>query len=153
MDPRLYMLAGTFALLVIALVATVVSFVRTSRRGRLEPMEPTAPQGEWSELPPPECRDFDTSLEGLEVKVSADSPSAALLMPLRTGTWTPPEEPAPADVLPEAALATRIATFPVQEPSWASAIPDPVALGAVEVPSGLGINAMPPAEALPSLSQ
>ncbi len=37
MDPRLYMLAGTFALLVFAIVATVVSFVRASRRHRLNP--------------------------------------------------------------------------------------------------------------------
>lgn len=124
MDPRLYMLAGTFALLVIALIATVISFIRATRRRRLEPPGPLASQTEWSELPPAEYRAFDTSLEGLEVKVSADSPSAALLMPLRTGTWTPPEAPAPAEVLPEAALETRIATFPVAEPSWASALPD-----------------------------
>lgn len=115
MDPRVYMLAGTFALLVIAVITTIVTMVRAVRRRRLVPAGPPASPGVWSDLPPAQQAEFDTSLEGLDVKLHPQSPSAALLLPLRTGTWIPPEAPAPADKLPEASLESRIATYPVVE--------------------------------------
>ena len=111
MDPRLYMLGGTFALLVIALVATIVSAVRASRRKRYTPDTAPATPFEWPALPPAPHANVDHSLEGLELDVPADSPSAALLTPLRTGEWQPPEEPAPAASLPGLALGTRVASY------------------------------------------
>lgn len=140
MDPRLYMLAGTFALLLIAVITAVISMVRAMRRRRREYSVPPVPVGGWSGTSPDQSREVDTSLEGLEVKVHAESPSAALLVPLRTGTWIPPESPAPVDKLPEAALETRIATYPVSHPGIET-IPDV----ATEEPSA----SAPAAEALP----
>ena len=112
MDPRLYMLAGTFALLVIALIATIVSAVRDSRRRHYDPNEAPSTPFEWPALPPAPDQPVDTSLDGLELDVPTDSPSAALLTPLRTGEWHPPEEaPAPAASLSQASLYARVASF------------------------------------------
>lgn len=113
MDPRLYMLAGTFALLVIAVIVTVVALIRKAGDRRIA--QRLRAQGEWSEETVAEFGTLDTSLDGLDVRVREDSPSAALLTPIRTGPWVPPEAPAPVEVLPLAALDTRIASYPMFE--------------------------------------
>jgi len=130
MDPRLYMLAGTFALLVIALIATIVSAVRGSRRRHYDPGEAPSTPFEWPALPPAPDQPVDTSLDGLELDVPTDSPSAALLTPLRTGEWYPPEEPAPAASLSQASLYARVASFEAETgvagPTAPAPRPEPV---------------------------
>jgi hypothetical protein len=151
--PLQYILVGTFTLLVVAIIATTVSLIRrVLNRRRHHPRPPVQP-GEWSELPPSQYREFDTSLEGLEVRVHEDSPSAALLMPLRTGTWTPPEAPAPVEKLPEASLESRIATFaedaPAQTEAAAAAVQEPPTAPWVYDPAGdrmVGNAPEPPVE-------
>lgn len=140
MDPRLYMLAGTFALLVIALITSLVSVVKAVRRRRIRPSGPLAPPAAMSALPPAQRVEFDTSLESLESKAREDGLSAELLVPLRSEPWIPPEQPAPAETLPEASLEMRIASYPVaerqltvpavrtsEEPSATSSVPEPPA--------------------------
>jgi len=126
MDPRLYMLAGTFAVLVIALVAIIVSAVRNSRRRHHDPDE--VPSEPFERPAPPSTSDHpvDTSLDGLELDVPSDSPSAVLLTPLRTGEWHPPEVPAPATSLPQASLYARVASFEAETGIAAPAAPAPL---------------------------
>lgn len=111
MDPRLYMLAGTFALLVIALGATIVSAIRASRRGRYVPDVEPDMQRQWPAVPQVPGQEPRTSLDGFELEVPGDSPCAALLTPLRTGSWEPPDEPAPAAILSSVSLDARVASF------------------------------------------
>ena len=73
------------------------------------------------------------ALEGLEFKVAPESPSAALLQPLRMGDWHPPAEPAPVAHLAPASLEHRLKGFgdseqepaPVGTPTTATAAPQP----------------------------
>ena len=126
-DPRLYMLAGTLALLLVAITATVISVLRTVRaRNRALHAGELAPQPVWSELPLPADRAFDANLDGLKVEVAHDSPSAALLTPMRTTGWAPADEPAPPNELHAVSLDKRIAEHPATsgEPSWAKSVPD-----------------------------
>ena len=125
MDPRLYMLAGTFALLVIALVAITVSAVRKSRRRHHDPDEVPSVPIESPALPPDLDQPVETSLDEPELDVPADSPSTALLTPLRIGEWCPPEEPAPAASLPEASLYARVASFETETGIAAPTTPEP----------------------------
>ena len=111
MDSRVYMLIGTFALLIVALLATIISAVRSGNRRMSMPDEPPNVAYEWPALPPAPSQSLDTDLEGLKLEVPPNSPSAALLAPLRTGTWQPPAELAPVALLPEASLDARIATY------------------------------------------
>ncbi len=156
MDPRLYMLAGTFALLVIAVLAALVSVLRSARRRRLPHVAPLSAPAQWPEMPTVDDAAFNPSLDGLELDVSADSPSAALLAPLRTGAWMPPESPAPAEVLPEASLANRIAEYPASAaPVDAAAVPAavteadagpaPSAVSEITVPAPSAAPEAPPA--------
>lgn len=121
MEYRLYILAGTFLLAVIAAAVFVVTLVRARRDDRLAP--PRILQHDPSTIP---ARDVgvDTDLHDLNVSVSADAPSAALLTPLRTGAWQPAEDPAPAERLPAVSLEERIADFvpapSVPEPAFAT---------------------------------
>lgn len=106
MDYRLVILAGTFLLLLIAVVVFLVTWVRWRRDKRdvgLRSPQATIPSAATGPL--------DTSLEGLELTVPADAPSASLLVPLRTGEWIPPESPAPVERLAEVALDERIANY------------------------------------------
>ena len=122
MDPRLYMLVATFALLIVALLATIISAVRSGNRRRSIPDEPPNVAYEWPALPPAPSQSLDTDLEGLKLEVPPESPSAALLTPLRTGTWQPPAELAPVALLPEVSLDARIATYQA-EPELADGEP------------------------------
>jgi hypothetical protein len=79
MDVRLYILAGTFALMVVSLITVVLVAARVRRRGKpLGPEEypATAP------VPMDEMSPVDADLAGLEVPVPENSPHAALLTPL-----------------------------------------------------------------------
>ena len=150
MDPRLYMLAGTFALLVIAVTVALISMLRTVRAGRRATQGgPPAPPPEWTDLPPATERTFDPSLDGLHVEVAHDSPSASLLTPLRTGVWRPPESPAPAHELHSVALNRRIAEHPAPrtEPVWASTVPVVAPSEPAPVPSAV---AAPPSTPVPA---
>ncbi len=120
MDYRLYILAGTFLLLIVAIVTFFVTLAR-SRRAE-EPMGGyAAAPAKYAALPPANARVVhDNSLAGLEVPVAPDAPSAALLTPLRTGEWMPPERPAPAEKLPDISLAERVAEF-----APAPSVPEP----------------------------
>ncbi len=97
--------AGAFVLLVVALIIFIVVLARSARGSRpgngarLHPLN-TAASGR-----------VDTDLKGLEVSVAKDSPSAALLAPLRESEWMPPETPAPAEDLPTVHLDQRIAEY------------------------------------------
>lgn len=106
MDVRLIILAATFALLIVS----AVSFVSTIVRGRrMRKLAGTLQQ--VSEFPTGGFHAVDTNLEGLDVHVDADAPSASLLTPLRRGEWKPPQTPAPPEELPAASLAGRIASM------------------------------------------
>ncbi len=113
MDPRLYMLVGTFALLVIALVATIVSIVRASRRTPRWSDTPVSEHVDWPALPPGPGPQIDMSLEGVDLSEPEDGPTAALLTPLRTGDWQPTEEPALVQSLSYLSLDARVASFHV----------------------------------------
>jgi|GEM_PF-1445513 len=119
MDIRVIILAGTFALFVVALII----FIVTASRARREARFGTAPEmPEWTGISG-STGPLDTSLEGLDVRVAEDAPSAALLTPLKTGEWMPPESPAPAAELPGASLEERIAEYQpvpdIPEPAFA----------------------------------
>jgi len=111
---------GSFALLVVAAVIFIVVLTK-SRRG-IE-----RDNGARHHLPvathAASKRPLDTSLEGLDLSPSEDAPSAVLLAPLRPSEWNPPDTPAPADELPAASLAERIAGYEpaidVPEPAFA----------------------------------
>lgn len=164
MDPRLYILAGTLLVLVAALVALLVLAVSGRRSSRAH-----APASQFPHpaLPAaPMDAEIDTSLEGLRVDVSADSPYAALLTPMRVGgAWEPPESPAPLADLTDASLASRseafsptpteLASFAGQTPDWVSAIPEaevapdtPAALTLPEVAPGIDLPPVPTAAAV-----
>jgi nicotinate-nucleotide--dimethylbenzimidazole phosphoribosyltransferase len=119
MDARLLILAATFGLFIASLIAFVVVLVRSRR-----PLPAPSTQLPWNALPAAPVETVDTSLAGLTVEPSAESPSAALLTPLRAGQWIPPEEPAPAEQLPSVALEERIASFEpapeIPEPAFAA---------------------------------
>ncbi len=118
MDVGLIAIAVTFGLLVVSLVTFVSSILRDRRlrrfAGDLQEVEFASPEAGGR---------FDASLEGLTVEVATDSPSAALLTPLRAGEWVPPSTPAPVDGLADVSLGTRIAGYSpppsVPEPSFA----------------------------------
>ena len=167
MDVRLYILAGTFALVVVAFLSFFASIVAAFRRRRAAK---AAPSFVWvDELPPNAGSTFDTSLDGLDVRIEPGTPQAALLLPLRAGEWQPPVEPAPLEQLQHAALSERVATFhpapdvpepafsveryeqwevpgPVELPSPANAIPDdfPDSVRPAAEPVAVG-PVMPPA--------
>lgn len=106
MDVRLIILAATFVIFILAVTSFVASVVRHRRARRFAgPLQEAiaAPHGGGGPV--------DTSLDGLTVEVSADSPSASLLTPLRAGEWMPPDAPAPRESLAEASLSERIAGF------------------------------------------
>ena len=109
-------LVGAFLLLVVALVVFVVVFVRTSRPARGDN------GAAYHAASARNAGKVDTNLEGLEVTVAEDSPSAALLVPLQESEWMPPETPAPAEHLPKVHLDTRIAEYEhpvhVEEPAF-----------------------------------
>lgn len=119
MDVRLIILAAAFALVIIALIVFVVAVVRDRRDRRVMqdthihyvPVQPmlVAPG-------------ITTSLEGLNLEVAEDAPTAALLTPLRTGEWSPPQTPAPVDQLAGAALQERIIDYvpapEIREPAF-----------------------------------
>lgn len=119
MDARLLILAATFGLFIASLVVFVVVLARPRR-----PLPAPATQLPWNALPAAPVEEVDTSLAGLNVELSAESPSAALLTPLRAGQWIPPDEPAPAEQLQTVALDGRIAAFEpvpeIPEPAFAS---------------------------------
>lgn len=133
MDPRLLILAGTFAVIVVTLVALLVLALSGRRSSHQH-----APVSQFphAALPPaPENAEIDTSLDGLRVDVPDDSPYAALLTPMRAGeAWAPPETPAPLTELTGASLATRTegfeptpeepASFAEQIPDWVTAAPE-----------------------------
>ena len=79
MDVRLYILAGTFALMVVSLITVVVIAVRVRRRERNVRLDahPSMPQLSMDEMSP-----VNADLAGLEVPVPENSPHAALLRPL-----------------------------------------------------------------------
>lgn len=116
-DVGLIAIAATFGLLVVSLVTFISSVLRFRRMrrfaGDLQQVEFSTGEAGGT---------FDTSLDGLKVEVAADSPSAALLTPLRAGEWMPPPTPAPAASLADASLDARIAQFGpvpnIPEPSF-----------------------------------
>ncbi len=105
LDIRLIVLGAALTLLVVAFVALVMSLVGASRRRRAATPEATPHVSDAGAIGPGEA--VDASLEGLTLEVPPDSPSSALLLPLRTGDWQPPAEPAPAADLVGASLAAR----------------------------------------------
>jgi len=108
---------GSFALLVVAAVIFIAVLVR--HRGNVD--RDNGARHHPATLSRTEAAHrLDTSLDGVNLGVSKDAPSAVLLTPLRTSEWMPPETPAPAEELSSASLAERIAEF---EP--APEIPEP----------------------------
>ena len=79
----------------------LIIVVRATRKH--EDFEPIQELGDWPALPPAPDRVLDTSLAGLDLDLDPNSPSAALLTPLRVGNWQPPVEPAPSGRLGAAA--------------------------------------------------
>ena len=108
------MLAGTFTLLIVALIALMVSASRALRSRRQAPDEPSMVP--YEQPVPPNALELplDTNLDGLDLEVPAESPGAALLTPLRTGEWQPPEEPAPVAGLLRVSLDARVGSFEEQ---------------------------------------
>lgn len=142
-DVRLYIIGGTFALLVVSIIV----FVFTLTRARRVEQEHAADVS-MQRLPTAPERDMDASLKGFEIEVSADSPSASLLTPLKTEDWMPPESPATVDGLKEVALAERVAHF---EPE--PVIPEP-AFSVEQHPDWkVGEAAAPPSEPAPTWAQ
>jgi hypothetical protein len=93
MDVRLYILAGTFALMVVSLITVVVIAARAKRRDKPVSLSehPSMPPFSMDGMSP-----VDTDLRGLEVPVPENSPHAALLTPLADKpVW---EETAPASL-------------------------------------------------------
>ncbi|MDP2234540.1 MAG: hypothetical protein Q8K89_12950 [Actinomycetota bacterium] len=98
MDVRLYILAGTFALLVVSLLYLVVVVIRASR-GAYAPQPGETPMYGMA-LPPATPKRADTNLAGLDVELRPDSVQAAMAAPLRVGDWHPPDVRSPLDVAP-----------------------------------------------------
>lgn len=108
MDYRPYILAGTFLLFVVALIAFFATLSAVRRR-RVEAKYEAHSLNLSRDVKVGEM--LDTSLEGLELDVADDTPSAALLTPLRAGEWMPPDTPAPINLLEDASLAGRGADY------------------------------------------
>jgi hypothetical protein len=104
----LQIVAGTTLLFLVALIVFVITLIRAARAARARRWATNIPA---HDAPASDQRPVDTSLEGLEVEVSQDAPSAVLLTPLRTGDWKPPIEPAPLGSLEAASLDGRIAEY------------------------------------------
>ena len=109
MDNRILILGGALFFVVVALGLLVVALSRASRVRRAASLEDE--QSAWHADAKPPTHTVDTSLEGLELKVAPESPSAALLQPLRMGDWQPPAEPAPVAHLAPASLEHRLKGF------------------------------------------
>jgi hypothetical protein len=123
-EPRLLILAAALVFFVVALVAFLVSAVRSVRKH--EEFEPLNEVGDWPALPAAPGRAVDTNLMGLDLDLRPDSPSAALLTPLSVGNWQPPVEPAPGTRLGEVSLAQRIAAYqPTAKPVVPTVQPAP----------------------------
>lgn len=115
MDPRLYIIAGTFVFLLVALIIFVAAVTRSRR---VERMQPPVMHTDWPNAGTLNDGAVDTDLEGLELTTGGDSLSANLLTPIKTGEWQPPEVPAPAEELADACLASRIEKYePATEPA------------------------------------
>lgn len=108
MNVPLLIIAGTFLLFLVALVAFVVTLVRAREAERYEAM---SVRPEWTNAGQAEVARMDTSLEGLVVAPTTDAPSASLLAPLQTGDWMPPAAPVEPKALGEAALQRRIEAY------------------------------------------
>lgn len=111
---RLYMLAGTFALLVLSLIWLLAALVRTLRTTGREAYDVPSPESGYS-LHSSEA--IDTDLAGLDISPTPGSLQAALLEPLRAGEWHPREVPATPAELEAASLSHRIA-------EWAPGVPE-----------------------------
>lgn len=127
MDVRLYILAGTFALMVVSLITVVVIAVRVRKREKPVSLEqhPAMPPASLDDLMP-----VDADLRGLEVPVPENSPHAALLRPLAEkpvweeavrSTRTPRSKPmtteasrSDSEILAEQALTALDAADPVR---------------------------------------
>ena len=106
MDVRLLILGAAALLLLVALAWTLVA---VSRARRPAPPAPTPEELDEAHKALARATKIDTSLEGLDIAVPADDPSAVLLEPLTAGDWHPPAEPAPVARLNEVSLAGRMA--------------------------------------------
>lgn len=111
---------GSFALLVVAAVIFVVVLLRSRDRFDHDNGSRHHPVSAGRHAV---ARRVDTSLDGLDLEVSQDAPSASLLTPLRSSEWMPPETPAPVEALGSVSLDERIAEYQpapdVPEPSFA----------------------------------
>jgi len=98
MDIRLYILAGTLVLVVVALVTLLVTLSRSKRH--IEPAGDLQEEGSWPMLKPapPEVVEADLISRADEKFAEPTTGVAAVLsQPLRTGEWQPSERTAMAE--------------------------------------------------------
>jgi len=153
--PPEILLGAAFAVFVLAAIVFVVVLARSLRDERIgnaqARMEKTAAAHPGVERP------VDASLEGLDVALARELPTAALLAPLGSVPWAPADEPAPHGDLELVSLDGRIATF---EPPQAADLPadaheawvvEPTGLAGLEPGERVGAVVAPWAELIPEV--